>query len=389
MLSMEKINIDKLTVLKNRLQKQFDYTYNLDDTKSFFIGIGDYLSIIDNSDYLVAIITASILSDKNNLTNEINEITNKSVEETKTTYAKIQKIIKDKKIDNSVVQNAIKEYKMFLDGDIKKSGSGNFATYLIESVRNILLALKDNGYEKISDDFAVLDQNKIIIDWKISSSEKEVDKALAKLKEQQNISIWGAWDELVLCFISIYEKDKVWEDAVTHNDILKRFNLSGPFSEMNEIMEGKTQDQNRHHFFEITKFKRHIQRVQNKVNSEIEDIITTNKEKTFNQRKESNFRYDAEGTMLFYKDNLILNMHKNSSGRSKIFNSFWEGKKLVIDGVIIEKGKPAILRAELCKISGYSSNENIDKAVKFFRGKIKDLPAEIVAEKGFRLIITD
>jgi hypothetical protein len=32
---------------------------------------------------------------------------------------------------------------------------------------------------------------------------------------------------------------------------------------------------------------------------------------------------------------------------------------------------------------------NIDKAIKFFRSKIKDLPAEIIAEKGFRLILKD
>lgn len=105
--------------------------------------------------------------------------------------------------------------------------------------------------------------------------------------------------------------------------------------------------------------------------------------------RETNFRYDTNGAMLFYKNRNVLKLHKNNSGRSKIFNALWNGKMTIVDDLVIENGDPAILRKELCRISRYSSNENIDKAVAFFRKKLSGLPIEITAEKGFRLIISD
>lgn len=99
------------------------------------------------------------------------------------------------------------------------------------------------------------------------------------------------------------------------------------------------------------------------------------------------FSWDKKGTMLFLKGKLVLKLHKDS-GRAKIFNALWENKTRFSDDTTIEPVK-ILLRSYLCQISGYKSNENIDKAVAFFRKKLKELPIEITAEKGFRLIIKD
>lgn len=280
MLSMEKLDKEELQKLRNRLQKQYDSTYNLDDLKSFFIGVADYVKIIIDSDYLSGILSITILSERDNLRKEIDKISKKSTEETLTTLAQIRKIIKEKKIDNSVVKDAIKECEDFIKGDIKKSGSGNFATYLIDDVRDILIALKYNGYEKIADQYAVFDErakdakgNKIVIDWKISASEKEVDKMLNKLKEQQDISIWGAWEELYWGYATIFIKHETWDKLVKNDNVMNRLDFSIMAAEMKEILEGKAQDPYKYHFFTTQKFKRHLQRVQNKLDSVVEDLI--------------------------------------------------------------------------------------------------------------------
>lgn len=277
------ISIDKLNNCKNALKRQFDYVYPLENHKSFFIGISDYVQIVEKSDYLSALVKASILEERGKLIDEINRISEKSANESKATYKKLLVTIKARKIDNTNVQSEIKEYNDYLDGKIHISGSGNFATQICDFVRDIILALKYNGYEDIADQYAIYGQTKeIITGWKISASEAEVDRILEKFKEKADVSLWGAWEELWWAYTTIQNKNEFWNSIAKSDNTFDRLNFGGLIGEMKEILESKAPDLSGYHYFEINKFKRHLSRVQQHLETWLDDLIlnfTDNKEK--------------------------------------------------------------------------------------------------------------
>lgn len=268
------ISTDKLNNCKNALKRQFDYVYPLENHKSFFIGISDYVQIVEKSDYLSALVKASILEERGKLIDEINRISEKSANESKATYKKLIATIKARKIDNPNVQADIQEYNDYLNGKIHISGSGNFATHICDFVRDIIISLKYNGYEDIADQYAIYGQTKeIITGWKISASEAEVDRILEKFKEKADVSLWGAWEELWWAYTTIQNKNEFWNSIAKSDNTFDRLNFGGLIGEMKEILESKAPDPYGYHYFEINKFKRHLSRIQQHLETWIDDII--------------------------------------------------------------------------------------------------------------------
>lgn len=268
------ISIEKLQNCKNALQRQFDFTYPQNNQKNFYIGVSDYVQTIIKSDYLDALVKTTILNDRDELIKQVNTISEKSVAETEATFQELKEIIKTKKIDIPAVNDAIKQYNDYLDGRIQISGSGNFATHLSDYVRDIIFGLKYNGHEDIASRYAIVGETpEIIIGWKISKSEPEVEKLLLKIKEQSDVSIWGAWEALWWVYATIQGKDEIWESMKKSNNTWDRLNFGGLIGEMKEILEEKPLDQNKYHYFKFEKFKRHLSRVDTAIKTTIDNAL--------------------------------------------------------------------------------------------------------------------
>lgn len=387
MLSIKDINKDKLKILLARLQRHYDYAYPLEDAQGFFVGIADYVKAVEESDYLTAIVDAFILPEKKEKVAEIVKVSKEVIKEAEQTFKQTEKIIKDNKIDSDYVKREIEEYRSLVEGRLHIYGNGNCANHQSDNVRDILIAIRESGFEKETNSYAEFNKQGILTNWKISETEKKLNNLLERFEEHRKMSIWNAWEQLWWVFTITYNKHDHWEKLNKDNfmDIMG----FGMFADdMKKIMDEKEESRDYKHF-KMPEYKRHFHRVHDKIQTEADDLISALEQRAETQQEGSNFRYDNEGAMLFYKGNNVLKLHRSNSGRAKMFNALWEGKTVILDNIVVEEGKPAILRKELCLISDYSSNEGIDKAVAFFRKKLKELPIEITAEKGFRIIVKD
>lgn len=386
MLSMKNINKTQLEILKRRLNSQIRYALPLKEQRFFLIGIADYVKIIEDSECLSEIVSTHFTKEQRKVIQKMKGPFEDAYKESVQIFEAIRLLIKKHNADDQELERLISNHKDYLSGKLQYEGAINLTIGVLENLKNMLIVLKSKGYDV--NDFAVFDEKGNLTNWKMASTEKRLNELLLQYNKLREVSIWGDWEKIWFLYVIFYlqeDSDSVFDymkeqmecGVLYGENIAKIKNSKGTLSDIEKKM------------LIISTAKIHDRLI-----LEIDNLILELEDKTKEEvaskpQGESNFRYDSEGAMLFYKDDLVLNMHKNNSGRAKIFNTLWIDKRIMLNNTIIEKGKPAILRANLRRISGYSTNENIDKAVAFFRGKLGGLPIEIIAEKGFRLIIKD
>lgn len=106
----------------------------------------------------------------------------------------------------------------------------------------------------------------------------------------------------------------------------------------------------------------------------------------------TDFSYNSNEGKLFFNDQIIITTHKTNknkeAGRRKILQRLWENKKIVLDKVVVYKGLSQ-KRYALSSLAGYIKSEHVDDTIKFFRRRLKrkSMPAEIVGEDGYLLVL--
>lgn len=386
---MNKTEIDrnKLLNLKQQIQRKYDFAYPSDNLKNFYIGIADYVSVIESSDYLQAIVVYAILEKRNNLNKRIDELTKQVVDEVKKSFEDVLKMIDENKLEDQRITNELNDYTGFVEGRIHISGYGNYGTYLSDQVRDVILAVEASGYKDKIKDYGIYDQNGNRTGWKISKSEQELDGLLARRREEKETSVWGAWEDIWQIYDAIYNKFDRWDQVSKTDNFLDKVSYGSYYGKIKEILEDKGKANN-YYPFDVQEYKRHLFRVNEVLQTEIEGLLPSAVETKSESRAESKFEYDHEGAMLHYDGNLVFSLHRGK-GKSKMFKALWDSKRVVLNGSTIEKGKPALLRKDLKNISGSKStnSDNIDKAMAYFRTKLRGFPADLIAEKGFRLVL--
>lgn len=386
MLSMPNKVIELLEKQKSQLGRYYDLVNSTTSEKGFYRAISEYVRMILNSEVLNGILGIYVLSDRNKLFKNIEELTDVVLKDVKKAFKDIKGEIDKGKIDDIWVKNEVQDTENTVSGKtiLLSTSTGNFSLYLLEQVEDVLIALRDTGHEDISGKYTILNRQQQFNGWKISDKSEELYKLIKKSKEQGERTVWGAWEKIYWAYATNLKKD---ETLKKYYKSINQMDIGCITDDMDEIMTGKPEDQRGHNFFENREeFRESAGLVHMRIIDGI-DELTEKAEKELDEASESKFKYDEDGKILFYEDEVVINMHKYKSGRALIFDSLWKNRKVILNEKITIQGNPAILRADLCKISGYTSNENIDKAIKFFRTKLKGLPARIPAEKGFRLII--
>lgn len=387
MLSMEELSTEHYKNLQKQLERKYGFIYPIEDKKSFFIGVADYVDLVEHSDVLRGIVIHFILDKRNELDKKIADKTERVVKEVKETYKKVLEIIEKNKIEDDRVKYSISEYEGYLNGRIQISGYGNFGTYLSDKVRDIILTLEEVAGKEIIDHFGIYDHNKLRVGWKISASEPELEELISQRREEKDLSIWGAWEDLWWVYDVVFNKNERWKEirAKEHNT-MESVNYSLWVGKVkNALDDAKTRIDTSP--LNMTEYKRHLFRVNDKLQTILDDVITASEKQT-SKDTESKFEYDHEGAMLHYDGNLVFSLHRGK-GKAKIFKALWDGKRVILNGFAIEKGKPAILRKDLKSLAGSQStnSDGIDKAISYFRKKLRGFPVDIIAEKGFRLVL--
>jgi len=257
---MRKIDKDNLQGLQKQLQRKFDFAYPTLNVKSFFIGVADYVNVVESSDYLKAIKLYAILEARDKLDKQIDDSTADVVKEVTQTYDEIAKFIANKKIDNPNVNAEVKEYQDFVKGTLQISGYGNYGTYLSDEVRDIILAIEASGYKDKIKDYGIYDQNGIRNGWKISEAEQKLDGLLARRREEREARVWGAWEDIWHIYDAIYNKFDRWEQVVKAGKFLDKLSFGSFYGKVKLILEDN-RDVNSHYPFEVEDYKRHFFRV--------------------------------------------------------------------------------------------------------------------------------
>lgn len=384
MLSMPEVNKEKLQSLQKQLQRKFDFSDSADDRKTFFIGIADYVGVVQNSFELRAIVLSEILDKRNKLNKQIDDLTKKVVKEVTKTFEDVSDVIKSNKIEDQRVKNELADYKGFVEGKIQISGYGNYGTYLSDQVRDIILTIEASGYKEKVKDYGIYDQNGLRTGWKISSTEQKLDGLLAQRKEEKETSIWGAWEDLWWIYDVINNKYDRWDEISKKDDFMDKMNYSLLAGKVKEVLDDRGQA-NDYSPFNVKEYKRHLFRVNEVLQVKIEDLITK-------IPTESNFVLETD-KITYDKPNhsLIIGKHsikfnKDDSNQAELckilfaskksVNKSWETEE-VLEGWDypedrIYDGNGKLLKEN--RLKAYQTAEKINtKIMKATEGKIIDL----------------
>ena len=341
MLSIEKLDKEKLKILLGRLNRQYDHAYPLDDAQGFFVGVADYVKVVENSDYLSAIVKGFILPERDKKLAEIDEVSKQVVKEVEKTLVKVKGVIKDNKIESENVKHELDEYMGFTEGRIKIHGYGNYATHLSDMVRDIIIAIKSTGFEKEAHAFAEINPQGIIINWKISETEKKLDNLLTRFEEHKQISIWNAWEQVWWVYTMIHNKYEYW-DKINKDKFMDTLNFGMLAGDMKKVLDGKV-TQRDYPYFQIPEFKRHFFRVHEILQAEVEALLATDDKTTKKIESKSEpqptekWYVPESGTGLIKGKKFNLTEGKD---KFKLFNKLVEVKKLLRQDVINVLGLP-------------------------------------------------
>lgn len=384
---MSKSETEKVTLLnlQRQLQRKYDFAYPVDDIKSFFIGIADYINVVQESFSLRAIVLSAILAKRDKLDKQINDLTKIVVKESLKTYETISKIIKKNKIDNQGVKSEITEYEEFVKGKIHISGYGNYGTYLSDKVSDIIIAIEEAGYKDKVKDYGIYDHNGIRTGWKVSSSEQELEKLLSRRREERETAFWGAWEELWQVYDAIYNKYERWDQVTKKNDFMDKMSYGSYYGKIKEVLDDRGKANN-YYPFEIKEYKRHLFRINEVLQAEIYGLIARLPDKNLdNSMDEARIAYDkanhslviGSNTVRFNKDDSnqaelcrILFNNQESTKKSWDREEILEGWGYPEDRIYNSNGK--LLETNRLKV--YQTAEKINnKVMKATQGKIIDL----------------
>lgn len=324
----QKNALSRLEAALASLDRRYRYAMSEDSEKGFFLGVSDYVEVIEKSEVLRPLIKITVIDEREKILQERQRLEDVVIVEAKATYDELRKIIREKKIKSPYIDQAFKEYEDLMSG--RKQMSGPMAENVYNDVRDVLLALQQAERKDIADQYAIYNKHQILIGWKIADTYKDFQAVEKELKKQLDIAVWGAWNELWWAYACIHKQDELWKEWAKERPGLSMnmLNASSLFDEMNLIMEGKRVDQ-LHHFL-VPVFKRHLSRLHNNLLDEAQRI-----EDEFNSPSEILGPITAEvrGNLLFMNEqNIPLRtgskqldicrvLFKNSSSMSKTWES--------------------------------------------------------------------
>lgn len=222
---------------QEKLQVIYDGFANDESPRALFIGIADYVQLIDQSGTLSSIVKRKVISERDKHLAELNKLGDALVEESKKTVDSLKVIIANHDIKNDDVEKELDDYRRVLLKEIQYSTT--FPEAVSHSVDMIIRALKEAGFTELVKGYVRLDEHDNITSWTFADSYRPYMDLLKRLKEQHKVTVWGDWDELCRVYEVIIKRDEILAELDKNNDHMNAMNFYGLVHEMREILDEK------------------------------------------------------------------------------------------------------------------------------------------------------
>lgn len=254
--------IDRLEMLKVRLQNMYALAQASGDEKHFFLWLYDYVKSFDKESELGGF---AAVADKEREVDfaKIDELRPIAIKEIEATYKKVAKYVKDKKITHEVIVKELDEYVMAKDG--LYTSSREHIEDLYDKLSYALMTMVEEGTEddlKFAQEFGIISDKRRITEWTFSPSYSEFEIHKNGLKKIQETRLWYSWSKVVLAYQSIddYSRETIKElfDGKKHFEAM---NWSGLQSEMMDVVGEKNNPNSRPYEFISKDYRYYLAKV--------------------------------------------------------------------------------------------------------------------------------
>lgn len=218
-----------------KLQKAYDLATSASDDFSFYINLINYVSLFDQITILKEFVESHIMKVAKQDNKELNRYEEKIIKEVLSITKKVKTYLKTSRIDNSAIENHLKEAsslyeeKIFASNGKMKSmyGSLNIALYL-------LWDLDEAKHKKFVKQFGKIDKDGNIR-WKMADLHDDYDTEELRLKRIGLIKIWYHWDKIAQFYNIFIDYEKMSKDWFEKKSFMTLMGLGETYKEIKQI----------------------------------------------------------------------------------------------------------------------------------------------------------
>lgn len=255
--------IDRLEMLKKRLQRIYDLAIAADNEKHFFLWLYDYVRVFEREDEMEGFFEV-VKQDRENDFGRIHELEPLAIKEIDKVYKQVTKYVADHKITNEVIKKELGEYEMAKKGEY--SSSRGHLEDLYDKLSYALMTMAEDGTVedlKFAQGFGKVSDERRIVEWTFSPSYTEYDMLKDGLKKIQETRLWYSWDKITLAFRTIDDyKHEVVKELLDTKRHFEAVNWSGLHTEMMGIIDEKNNRTSRAYEFISKDYRYYLAKVQ-------------------------------------------------------------------------------------------------------------------------------
>lgn len=210
----------------------------------FFLYIADYVQFVDQTKGMSGYI-ALIQEERENDHKMLKDLEKKLMSEIEAVREKLDEIVSGNETFTKLVSKDLQEYDDYKQGRLLSSQP--LAESLHEKIVDAVQTLFYKGHKNKLTDFIEVDSkdpseiHRYIFAPTIDGYAEEKESVGGRKKT----SLWFAWNELTLAYVSIYRAKSFYEDLQKEGRRWDAYNLQGIVHEMGEIRDGKDVGLNR------------------------------------------------------------------------------------------------------------------------------------------------
>lgn len=246
------------TLLESRF---VDITQNAHSNWDFFLYLADYIKFIDDTPELKNVVQ-TIQQQRAQDYKELKKLEQKLQKEVEEAHEKLITIVQEKEIPTEIVKEILKEYKDYKEQRILSSQP--LAESLFDCVVEALRALHHKGFGKDIEDFIEEEKSGVSPDIRqfiFAPSLRAYHEEKEEVEIRKKSSIWFAWNELALAYLSVFSVKKTQKDLMAEERKWENLNFLGIVGEMRDIMNRKDFAQNQPVQFIRTDYEQYVNRV--------------------------------------------------------------------------------------------------------------------------------
>ncbi len=240
-------NLQELKEAKILLDRKYDLLVNKQyeiSEKTFFVGIADYVGASAAIPAIYQIVMDYIVAQQQKERAKVDTAEEVAVKELDQTAKKLLNYIKKNKITNPAIEQAIKEYTQYINGDLKTSQTPAVARFHYN--REIAEGIEALGgkYKKYCNSFLIPAGDGLNTKYNFGKSYYDYEDTNEQFNNEQEVAVWGSWNEMAVAFNAFFRSQEIKEEYSGDRDkFLEFWNWAGIIKERDEIMKENKEGQ--------------------------------------------------------------------------------------------------------------------------------------------------